>query len=324
MGEKNVQVLLQMLAITILLFTFSVFAQSEAAPGIHLIRGRFVPGTQPDGNTVIFAAPDGLVVMDTGRHAQHTQTLLDFAASEKTPIAAVVNSHWHLDHIGGNALVRRAFPKVTIYASDALAEARTGFLANYHRQLEEMIAAKTTAPEAVGRFRTELSLIDDAAHLAPDVVIDAAGVRKIAGREFEVGLERYAVTAGDVWLFDRQSGVLASGDLVTLPAPFLDTACAPHWKESLDRIGKMNFDLLIPGHGPPLTHRQFDVYRAAFGSLLQCAGSDAAKASCIDGWIAAIAPLIRPEEQAFTRSLMDYYVDVLRRPAAETAKLCKG
>ena len=229
----------------VLLFTSSAFAQSEVVPGIHLIRGRFVPGTQPDGNTVIFHAPDGLVVIDTGRHVQHTQSLLDFAAAEKAPIAAIVNSHWHLDHIGGNDLVRHAFPKVTIYASDALAEARRGFLANYHRQLEEMIAAKTTAPDAAARFRTELALIDDAAHLAPDVVIDAPGVRKIAGREFEVGLERYAVTAGDVWLFDRQSGVLASGDLVTLPAPFLDTACAPRWKESLDRIGKKNFELLM-------------------------------------------------------------------------------
>ncbi len=314
----------RMISIAALLLASSAFARSEVAPGIHLIRGRFVPGTQPDGNTVIFAAPDGLVVVDTGRHAQHTQTLLDFAASEKTPIAAVVNSHWHLDHIGGNDLVRHAFPKVTIYASDALAAARTGFLASYHRQLEEMIASKTTTPEAAARFRTEAALIDDAAQLAPDIVIDTPGVRKIAGREFEVGLERFAVTAGDVWLFDRQGGVLASGDLVTLPAPFLDTACAPRWKESLDRIGKKNFELLIPGHGPPLTHRQFDVYRAAFSNLLQCASSDATKASCIDRWINGIAPLIRPDEQTFTRSLMDYYVDVLRRPVAETAKLCKG
>ncbi|MEA2238607.1 MAG: hypothetical protein QOC81_3331 [Thermoanaerobaculia bacterium] len=306
------------------LLACSALAQSEVAPGIHLIRGKFVPGSQPDGNTVIVSAPDGLVVMDTGRHVGHTQTLLDFAASEKAPIVAIVNSHWHLDHIGGNDLVRRAYPKVTIYASDALAGARTGFLANYHRQLEEMVAAKTTAPADASRFRTELALIDAAPRLAPDVVIDSSGVRKIAGREFEIGLERYAVTAGDVWLFDRQSGVLASGDLVTLPAPFLDTACAPRWKESLDRIGKMNFELLIPGHGPPLTHRQFDVYRMAFGNLLKCASSDAPKESCIDGWISGVSPLIRTDEQAFTRGLMDYYVDVLRRPSAATAALCKG
>lgn len=306
------------------LLALSAFAQSEVAPGIHLLRGRFTPGTQPDGNTVIFSAPDGFVVMDTGRHVQHTQSLLDFAATENVPIVAIVNSHWHLDHIGGNGLVRHAFPNVRVYASDALAGARTGFLANYRGQLEQMLASKATPEADAARFRTEVALIDDAPRLAPDIVIDTPGVRKIAGREFEVGLERYAVTAGDVWLLDRQSGVLASGDLVTLPAPFLDTACAPRWKESLDRISKNSFELLIPGHGPPLTHRQFDVYRTAFSNLLRCTSSDASKASCIDGWINGILPLIPPGEATFTRGLMGYYIDVLRRPAAERAKLCTG
>src|SRR5690349_2506517 len=47
----------------------------EVAPGVHLLRGAFVPGSQPDGNTVILKAPDGLIVIDTGRHAAHTQRI---------------------------------------------------------------------------------------------------------------------------------------------------------------------------------------------------------------------------------------------------------
>lgn len=43
-------------------------AQSEIVPGISLIRGAFTPGHQPDGNTVVLSAPDGLIVIDTGRH----------------------------------------------------------------------------------------------------------------------------------------------------------------------------------------------------------------------------------------------------------------
>ena len=49
-------------------------------------------------------------------------------------------------------------------------------------------------------------------------------------------LEARAVTAGDVWLFDPATRVLAAGDLVTLPAPFLDTACPERWKAALDRV----------------------------------------------------------------------------------------
>ena len=43
----------------------------EIASGVHLLPGGFPPGRGPDGNTVVFDAPDGLIVVDTGRHAWH-------------------------------------------------------------------------------------------------------------------------------------------------------------------------------------------------------------------------------------------------------------
>src|SRR6186997_570405 len=92
---------------------------SELAPGITLLPGHFVPGTQPDGNTIIFCAPDGLIVMDTGRHAEHTQAIIDFAKGSGLPVKAIINSHWHLDHIGGNPKLRAQFPGVRVYASNA-------------------------------------------------------------------------------------------------------------------------------------------------------------------------------------------------------------
>jgi glyoxylase-like metal-dependent hydrolase (beta-lactamase superfamily II) len=296
-------------------------AAHEVVPGIHLIRGAFVPGSQPDGNSVILEAPDGLIVVDSGRHAEHTQAILDFAKAASLPIKAVVNSHWHLDHIGGNAMLRDAYPGLKIYASDALAGATKGFLANYHKQLEEMIAS-TADPAGKKTFQSELAIIDSAPRLAPDVVIAASGPQTIAGRPLRVGLERYSVTAGDVWLYDANSGVLIAGDLVTLPAPFLDTACPAQWKASLDTLAGTDFTLLIPGHGPPLTRKQFDVYRTAFTHLLGCAGGTATKQACIDGWMNDIGPLVPKKDAAFTRMLMDYYVDVLKRSPADVAKLC--
>jgi glyoxylase-like metal-dependent hydrolase (beta-lactamase superfamily II) len=83
------------------------------APGIDLLRGRFVLTEQPDGNTTILRAPQGLVVVDTGRHAAHTQRIVDFAAAAGQPVTAVVNTHWHLDHVGGDVMLRRLFPACT-------------------------------------------------------------------------------------------------------------------------------------------------------------------------------------------------------------------
>src|SRR5689334_1513225 len=93
---------------------------SELAPDVHLIPGKFVAGTQPDGNTVVFSAPEGLVVFDTGRHPEHTQEIVEFASAARKPVVAIVNSHWHLDHVGGNVLLRETYPKVRVYASGAI------------------------------------------------------------------------------------------------------------------------------------------------------------------------------------------------------------
>ena len=79
-----------------------------AKTGVTVIAGGFEPGLQPDGNTAVFDTPQGLVVFDTGRHPEHTAKILDLAKSLDRPILAVVNSHWHLDHVSGNAALRAA------------------------------------------------------------------------------------------------------------------------------------------------------------------------------------------------------------------------
>jgi glyoxylase-like metal-dependent hydrolase (beta-lactamase superfamily II) len=99
-------------------------AAAQLAPGTFLIEGEATPNRQPDGNTIVITAPKGLIVFDTGRHPQHAQEILDFARERNQPIAAIVNSHWHLDHVGGNPRLRSAFPDIRVYASSAIDAAR--------------------------------------------------------------------------------------------------------------------------------------------------------------------------------------------------------
>ena len=305
-----------------LLLPASAARATEIASGVDLIPGRFVPNVQPDGNTVVFRAKDGLVVVDTGRHSEHTQAVIDFAAQAHLPVKAIVNSHWHLDHVGGNVMLRKAFPGARVYASGAIGDALKGFLAGYRGQLEDAIA-KSADAEQQNSWRAEIALLDAGAALGPDEIVTAAGKRTIAGLTLELGLEDHAVTAGDVWVFDPATRVLAAGDLVTLPVPFLDTACAANWKASLDRLAKTDFGILIPGHGAPMAPPAFQVYRAAFDHLLTCTASTATKDVCIEGWMKDAGTLIEGEDPKWVRSLLDYYVDAhLRGDPAQNAKLC--
>jgi len=290
----------------------------ELAPGVWLLRGAFVEGAQPDGNTLILQGRDGLVVIDTGRHRAHTEAILEFARQQRLPIRAVINTHWHLDHVGGNVLLRDSVPGLRVHASSAIDGALDGFLANYQSQLKEIIPR--SEPEARRQYEAELALIDAGRKLAPDETIASSGLRSIAGREVELRLGLPAVTAADVRILDIRSGILAAGDLVTLPVPFLDTACPSGWRSALDDIAGQEFQLLVPGHGPPMSRAEFGTFRQAFGSLLDCAASDATKETCASGWILELGAMLPESEHPFTRRLLDYYVEALRSDPGMAAR----
>ena len=306
-----------------LLAALSLHAQPlQLAPGVHLLRGTFSPGSQPDGNSVIFEGRRGFVVVDTGRHAAHTGAIASFVERSGRPLVAILNTHWHLDHLGGNLLLRERFPDVEVYASDAYAAARKGFLARSRESLVQQLQTSKDDAEMQKALRHELALIDAGDALAPDAVIGASRRIRLAGRRMRVGLENNAVTAGDVWLFDPSSKILVAGDLVTLPAPFLDTACPSGWQQSLQRLGEVEFETLVPGHGAPMTRDQFGTYRKAFDSLLACASSDMEKGACTDGWLRDAETLIEQNDRNLARMMIDYYVEEHLRKPERTKVLC--
>lgn len=278
-----------------------------------LIPGGILPDRQPDGNTVIFAGPRGFVVMDTGRHAWHRQAILDFAALRKEPIAAIVNSHWHLDHVSGNPDLRRAYPGLKVYASDAIDGALAGFLPRSAADGRRYLAEARLPAATLEDLKADLATIDNGAALRPDIVIDRSGWRYVAGLRLRVNLAANAATDGDVWLYDARTRIAAVGDLVTLPAPFLDTACPQGWRAALDQIWATPFVTLVPGHGPPMSRPQFKLYRAAFDAFVDCARSDKQAKACASGWVEAVAPLLAPGEAPRARGMAAYYVDFLRK-----------
>jgi glyoxylase-like metal-dependent hydrolase (beta-lactamase superfamily II) len=298
-------------------------AASLVAPGIHLIEGETPPNRQPDGNSVIIDAPQGLIVFDTGRHQEHAQKILDFARAQDRPIAAIVNSHWHLDHVGGNPRLRAAFPDIHVYASSAIKAAHSGFLADYRAQLTAEIAGSAKNPEAQESMRAEIGLIDAGAALDPTDIVARSASMTIAGRVLLLHLETHAVTAGDVWVFDPKTRVLLAGDLVTLPAPFFESACPARWRDSLAHLEKTAFEWLVPGHGAPMRRPEFAAYRKAFSNLLDCAAGNAEKSSCIDGWIGDASMVRRPQDMSYAKTLIGYYLDnYLRNPSERVRAFC--
>jgi glyoxylase-like metal-dependent hydrolase (beta-lactamase superfamily II) len=299
--------------------------QGVAGTGVTLIRGDFVPGQQPDGNTVILDAKGGVIVVDTGRHAAHADKIATFARP-RGGVLAIVNTHWHLDHISGNIPLRGAFPAVEIYSHDpALTEALRDFLARGVESNRKMLADPGTPPGLAEDLRGDIATVEQGARLHPTVSVTEARTLTVGGRELDVHVAR-AVTAGDLWLYDVRTKLVIAGDLVTLPAPFLDTACPGAWRAELERVLALPFERLAPGHGRMLTRAEVMLYREAFGALLDCADSPEEKGVCAQRWAASIAPLLDAEAQTgHAEAYAGYYVEhILRKPDTRPAGCAIG
>src|SRR3546814_12265447 len=96
-------------------------AEAEQHLGYEVIPGSFVPGKGPDGNSVFLDAPEGLILVDTGRHPAHRDKLLGYAKAKGKPLAAIINNHWHIDHTPGNAAIMAAYPDAAVPARQAIA-----------------------------------------------------------------------------------------------------------------------------------------------------------------------------------------------------------
>lgn len=297
----------------------------RGAAGWHLVPGGFEPGGQPDGNSVFLDAPDGLILVDTGRHPEHQAKLLDHAREQGRPIAAVVNTHWHLDHSSGNGAILAAFPEAEVHASNAIDGALAGFLARSREAVRTGLEAGEVPPERQAQVRRFLALMDDPRTLRPTRPVTGSGAAEIAGRRLEINLARHAVTEGDVWLYDPAARLLVAGDLVVAEVPFLDTACPEGWRAALGQLAATPFETLVPGHGAPMDRAQFGRWRTAFGNFLDCAGSERAKAECVAGWRRDAAEFVAPGRESLVDEMAGYYLDRrLRVPPEERDLYCGG
>jgi glyoxylase-like metal-dependent hydrolase (beta-lactamase superfamily II) len=296
----------------------------KIAPGIYLLPGAMLPGRGPDGNTVVFDAPEGLIVIDTGRHAWHSDGILAFAASHKRPIAAIVNTHWHLDHSSGNGRIKAAWPKPAVYTTSAVdrALAEGGFLARNLASAKPMLDDPKLDELEREEVRIFVATMEEREILRPDVALAQSGDLTIAGRKLAAYVTDRAVTDADVWLYDVASGVAVIGDLVTLPAPFFETACPAEWRTALDDAWAVPFKTAIPGHGRPMDRTAFDTYRRAFNGFMDCVEGESGAAQCAASWGEGIAPLIGGDDRMRRMALeyAEYYVGMLRDSGGKSAE----
>jgi glyoxylase-like metal-dependent hydrolase (beta-lactamase superfamily II) len=310
---------------SIVVLALALAGCAAKSPPAHVIPGSVpLDWRGPDGNSVILRAPDGLIVVDTGRHPAHAQAILDYARERKRPISAILNTHWHLDHTTGNADIRQAYPRAQVYATTAIEGALRSFLGRNRGQADKTLTDPKVPAEQKAQILRGRSRIDHPDTLRPTRPVSQSGRMRIAGRQFEVHVAPFAATEADLWLYDPKTREAVVGDLVVDIVPFMDTACPDGWLSALREIERMPFTTLIPGHGPVMDRSAFVAWKTAFKHFVDCGRSAVDKANCVSGWERDAARFIDEPHRQYVRDAADYYLTTrLRSSLEEQQRYCK-
>jgi quinoprotein relay system zinc metallohydrolase 1 len=218
----------------------------QIAPDTWLVEGRRESFSTLNGGNIVnvaFIVTDaGVVLFDTGPSRRFGEQLRRAIASvTDKPVVRVFNSHAHPDHFLGN----QAFADATISALAGTAE--------QIRQNGDSFAANLYALTGDWMRGTEVTAPGD----IQDAEQEILGGHRLRFLAFE------GHTGADLVMLDETTGVLFAGDLVfyqrALTTP--QTPGLGHWRDELDQLARLDYRLLVPGHGP------LDSDRAAIGQM---------------------------------------------------------
>jgi glyoxylase-like metal-dependent hydrolase (beta-lactamase superfamily II) len=188
-------------------------------------------------NQVVLRSRDGGVVIDSG-YGKHAPLTLALVASrmglDGEPLARLVNTHCHSDHMGGNAALRRAYDcPIAVPAGEApliTAWDPRALLLDYADQRAEPFAV--------------------------DEILQPGTVQIWGDLEWRV-LAAPGHDMAALVFFNDEHRILISGDALwhngygfVMP-PQVDPAALPAARATLSMIARLDARWVIPGHGEP-------------------------------------------------------------------------
>ncbi len=191
------------------------------------------------GNVTIQVGDDGILVVDTQFEATAPKLLAKIREiAGKRPIRYVVNTHFHPDHVGGNAAVATAGEQIVAGNFAAQVALRTGgenraFILAHENTLNHLATPSTGKPMPQTAWPTDTFFVD-----RKDLYFNGEAIVLLR--------QPNAHTDGDIIVHFRGSDVIAAGDLyINTTYPFIDRANGGTINGLIDALNNI-LDITVP------------------------------------------------------------------------------
>lgn len=201
----------------------------EVADGIFtVVHGQGEVGVS---NATFVVERNHAFVVDTMTFPEMTQGMVREIQHHGATVDTVLNTHHHIDHMGGNQLFRNSHAHIIAHPATIQAVQRLGLPSSIYDRL---------MPQFQGRF-ADLSL----------VIPEPLQEHIVPFRKAHLLTFTPAHTPADVAVWFPQTRVLLTGDICFIGViPLAVNGLISGWIAALDALIALEPDVVVPGHGP--------------------------------------------------------------------------
>jgi glyoxylase-like metal-dependent hydrolase (beta-lactamase superfamily II) len=185
------------------------------------------------GNVAVYITNEGVILVDDKYDQDHEMIMEKIKSVTSQPVKYVLSTHYHADHSGGNA---KFLPTAEVIST-----------ANARKNIVDKV--QSNAPPGVMpariTFTTETAVF-------------------LGGKEVRARYMGRGHTNGDAIMYFPALKVIHTGDMMAGTSPLIDYpggGSLIEWTKTLDEAMKLDFDTVIPGHGPVTNKAGLMTYR---------------------------------------------------------------
>jgi glyoxylase-like metal-dependent hydrolase (beta-lactamase superfamily II) len=200
------------------------------------------------GNVAVYVTADGVVLVDDMFDRNHAGILAQVKQITDRPLRYVINTHQHDDHAGGSF---KMLPLAEVIAHR-----------NVYSNLKDLKRPyyEDTPGTPIGLPRVTFSDRLDVHLGGKDVEAHYFGRGHTSGDIIVYFPEYKAIHTGDLFISGSRPGVPIYVDAV-------QGGSLLEWTGTLDRALQLDFDIVIPGHGPVATKADLARFNATIAAM---------------------------------------------------------